>query len=147
MGGLNSQRLAEKGVQSLVLANILMRVLRRALGLVNTLTLEQEGCDEDYGTYIVSAKAAGGQPLSRAEATARKSDGPPGFFLAVEVDDAIFFALRRAPGGVLEYRLSPTAGEQLYPRRPAARHQGSILHGGRGDDGGKPHPSRLRSAL
>lgn len=67
-----------------------------------------------HGTDIVSARnLLGGEPLSVAEATARKIDGPPGFFLAIEVDDAIFFALRRAPGGVLEYRLAPNAVEQL----------------------------------
>jgi len=37
---------------------------------------------------------------------ARKIDGPPGFFLAIEVDDAVFFALRRAPGGVVASRFS-----------------------------------------
>ena len=67
-----------------------------------------------HGTDIVSARnLLRGEPLSTAEAAARKIDGPPGFFLATEVDDAIFFALRRAPGGVLEYRLSANAVEQL----------------------------------
>jgi|SRR5205807_8840977 len=67
-----------------------------------------------HGTDIVSARnLLRGEPLSTAAAAARKIDGPPGFFLAIEVDDAIFFALRRAPGGVLEYRLSANAVEQL----------------------------------
>src|SRR5712691_1560272 len=67
-----------------------------------------------HGTDIVSARnLLRGEPLSTAAAAARKIDGPPGFFLATEVDDAIFFALRRAPGGVLEYRLSANAVEQL----------------------------------
>ena len=67
-----------------------------------------------HGTDIVSARGLlRGEPLNTAEAMARKIDGPPGFFLATEVDDAIFFALRRAPGGVLEYRLSSNAVEQL----------------------------------
>ena len=67
-----------------------------------------------HGTDIVSARnLLRGEPLSTATAAARKIDGPPGFFLATEVDDAIFFALRRAPGGVLEYRLSANAVEQL----------------------------------
>src|SRR5215470_16596430 len=56
-----------------------------------------------HGTDIASAgNLLRGEPLSTAAAAARKIDGPPGFFLATEVDDAIFFALRRAPGGVLE---------------------------------------------
>ena len=67
-----------------------------------------------HGTDIVSARnLLRGEPLSTVEAAAREIDGPPGFFLATEVDDAIFFALRRAPGGVLEYRLSANAVEQL----------------------------------
>lgn len=67
-----------------------------------------------HGTDIASARnLLRGEPLSTAEAAARKIDGPPGFFLATDVDDAIFFALRRAPGGVLEYRLSSHAVEQL----------------------------------
>lgn len=74
----------------------------------------ERGLTAYHGTDIASARnLLRGEPLSTAEAAARKIDGPPGFFLATEVDDAIFFALRRAPGGVLEYRLSAHAIEQL----------------------------------
>jgi len=67
-----------------------------------------------HGTDIVSARnLLRGAPLSTTEAAAQKIDGPPGFFLATEADDAIFFALRKAPSGVLEYQLSSNAVEQL----------------------------------
>jgi hypothetical protein len=67
-----------------------------------------------HGTDIVSARnLLQGSPLSAEEAAARKIDGPPGFFLATEVDDAVFFALRRAPGGVVAFRLSFQAVETL----------------------------------
>jgi len=51
--------------------------------------------------------------LDSTEAIARKLDGPPGFFMAMELDDAIFFALRRQPGGVLQIDLSDEAVSQL----------------------------------
>jgi hypothetical protein len=67
-----------------------------------------------HGTDIVSARnLLQGSPLSVEEAAARKIDGPPGFFLATDVDDAVFFALRRAPGGVVAFRLSFQAVETL----------------------------------
>jgi len=67
-----------------------------------------------HGTDIVSARnLLQGSPLSAEEAAARKIDGPPGFFLATEIDDAVFFALRRAPGGVVAFRLSFPAVETL----------------------------------
>ena len=67
-----------------------------------------------HGTDIVSARTLlQGNPLSAEEAMARKIDGPPGFFLATEVDDAVFFALRRAPGGVVAFHLSLRAVETL----------------------------------
>jgi hypothetical protein len=67
-----------------------------------------------HGTDIVSARnLLQGSPLSAEEAAARKIDGPPGFFLATEMDDAVFFALRRAPGGVVIFRLSFQAVETL----------------------------------
>jgi len=67
-----------------------------------------------HGTDIESAHTLlQGEPLNVEKAAAHKIDGPPGFFLATEVDDAIFFALRRAPGGVLAYHLSLHAVEQL----------------------------------
>jgi hypothetical protein len=50
--------------------------------------------------------------LDAAEAAKRKIDGPPGFFLAQEKDDAAFFALRRQ-GTILEVRLSANAYRQL----------------------------------
>ena len=67
-----------------------------------------------HGTDIVSARTLlQGNPLSAEEAMARKIDGPPGFFLAAAVDDAVFFALRRAPGGVVAFHLSWRAVETL----------------------------------
>ena len=58
-----------------------------------------------HGTDIESARTLlRGEPLNVEKAEAQKIDGPPGFFLATEVDDAMFFALRRAPGGVLAFR-------------------------------------------
>lgn len=67
-----------------------------------------------HGTDITSARnILQGEKLDVAKATAKKIDGPPGFFLATEVADAEFFALRRVPGGILEFILSPKAVEQL----------------------------------
>ena len=67
-----------------------------------------------HGTNIESAcKLLRGEPLNVEKAAAQKIDGPPGFFLATEIDDAMFFALRRAPGGVLAFRLALHAVEQL----------------------------------
>lgn len=76
-----------------------------------------------HGTDIESARTLlRGEPLNVEKAAAHKIDGPPGFFLATEVDDAMFFALRRAPGGVLACHLSLYAVEQLQAagmlRRP-----------------------------
>ncbi len=67
-----------------------------------------------HGTDINSARnLLRGEKLDVAKAMAKKIDGPPGFFLATEVTDAEFFALRRAPGGILEFALSPKAVKQL----------------------------------
>jgi hypothetical protein len=59
--------------------------------------------------------------LDETEAAQRKIDGPPGFFLAQEVDDAAFFAARRQ-GTILEITLSPDAYRLLIAagmvRRP-----------------------------
>jgi hypothetical protein len=67
-----------------------------------------------HGTDIESAcTLLRGEPLDVEKAAAHKIDGPPGFFLATEVDDTMFFALRRAPGGVLAFRFSLHAVEQL----------------------------------
>jgi len=73
-----------------------------------------EGLTVFHGTDIESARRLlQGEPLNREKAAAQKIAGPPGFFLAIEVDDAMFFALRRAPGGILAFRLSWYAIEQL----------------------------------
>jgi hypothetical protein len=67
-----------------------------------------------HGTDIASARnLLQGSPLSAVKAAARKIDGPPGFFLATEVEDAVFFALRRAPGEVVALRLACQAVETL----------------------------------
>ena len=67
-----------------------------------------------HGTDIESARTLlQGESLNIEKAAVHKIDGPPGFFLATEIDDAMFFALRRAPGGVLACHLSLYAVEQL----------------------------------
>jgi hypothetical protein len=67
-----------------------------------------------HGTDLDSARRLlAGEPLDAVKAAAAKIDGPPGFFLAAEYADAEYFALRRAPGAVLQYELSGTALEQL----------------------------------
>jgi hypothetical protein len=55
------------------------------------------------------------QPLDLAKASALKVDGPAGFFLAMNYDDAAFFALRqrRGPPVVLRVELSARAVEGL----------------------------------
>lgn len=69
-----------------------------------------------HGTDYDSAVAleAGG-PLDAAKAAAFKIDGPPGFFLATELPDAQFFALRQGRGApaVVGLELSPAAVEAL----------------------------------
>ena len=87
-----------------------------------------------HGTDIESARILlRGEPLNVEKAAAHKIDGPPGFFPATEVDDAMFFALRRAPGGVLACHLSLYAVEQLQAagmrRRqiPPGRLSGSLV--------------------
>lgn len=54
-----------------------------------------------------------GEPLDASTAAAGKLDGPPGFFLATERDAAVYFALRRSPGAVIEYQLSGAARAEL----------------------------------
>jgi hypothetical protein len=67
-----------------------------------------------HGTDVESARRfLEGAPLDAREAAARKIDGPSGFFLATVLDDAIFFALRRQPGGVLQLDFSAEALQQL----------------------------------
>lgn len=67
-----------------------------------------------HGTDINSAHdILRGEKLNVAKAMAKKIDGPLGFFLATEVADAEFFALRRTPGGMLEFSFSPKAVQQL----------------------------------
>ena len=60
-----------------------------------------------HGTDIELARTLlQGESLNIEKAAVHKIDGPPGFFLATEIDDAMFFAFRRAPGGVLACHLS-----------------------------------------
>lgn len=67
-----------------------------------------------HGTDVDSAlRFLNGEPLDTAKAAALKIDGPPGFFLAVEYDDAEYFALRRGRGAVLRYEVSGTALRKL----------------------------------
>jgi hypothetical protein len=67
-----------------------------------------------HGTDIDSARnLLRGDSLSASIAAARKIDGPSGFFLAIEQTDAEFFAMRRSPGGVLQFDFSADAVRQL----------------------------------
>jgi hypothetical protein len=52
-------------------------------------------------------------PLDAAQAAAAKIDGPPGFFPATDLASAEFFAIRRGPGVVVEFQLSPDAVRDL----------------------------------
>jgi RHS repeat-associated protein len=93
-----------------------------------------------HGTDIESAvNLLNGAPLDAAAASARKIDGPPGFYLATEFDDAAYFAARRTGGGgVIDVRMSDfalddllTAGatKQPIPRGPKSVHfVGDELH-------------------
>jgi hypothetical protein len=66
-----------------------------------------------HGTDVQSGLALlNGLGLDAAAAAARKIDGPPGFFLAEDMDDAAFFAARRQ-GTILEIQLSDRAYSQL----------------------------------
>src|SRR5690606_21864727 len=56
-----------------------------------------------------------------------KIDGPPGFFLATDATAAEFFALRRAPGGVVQFNLTSGAVRQL---EAAGARIGPIPRGG-----------------
>lgn len=67
-----------------------------------------------HGTDIGSAQnLLGGEGLDAAKAAASKLDGPQGFFMATDEAAAEFFALRRSPGGMLQYDLSADAVRQL----------------------------------
>jgi hypothetical protein len=81
-----------------------------------------------HGTDHASAVALGaGEPLDAAKAAAFKIDGPPGFFLATELPDAQFFALRQGRGAaaVIGFEVFPAAEEALLSggavRRPIPR--------------------------
>lgn len=69
-----------------------------------------------HGTDYDSAVALeAGEPLDAAKASALKIDGPPGFFLATDLADAQFFALRQARGvaAVIAFELSAAAEQAL----------------------------------
>ncbi|WP_145050104.1 hypothetical protein [Lignipirellula cremea] len=51
--------------------------------------------------------------MDASVAALNKIDGPPGFHLATELEDALAFAARRRKGTALKYRFSPAAREQL----------------------------------
>jgi len=97
--------------------------------LTVTTTIASECCDVArggltamHGTDIASARSLlGGAPLDAAAAAAGKVDGAAGFYLATESAAAEFFALRRAPGAILEYRFSPTAVTRLTAEGAALR--------------------------
>jgi hypothetical protein len=66
------------------------------------------GTDLDSGLRFLNGIA----PDAAAAAT-RKIDGPPGLFLATDVNEAAFFAVRRMPGTVVQVIFSPDAVRQL----------------------------------
>lgn len=67
-----------------------------------------------HGTDVDSAvDLLRGADLDAALAASAKIDGPPGFFLATEADDAAYFASRRGRGAILEYRFSEAAMREL----------------------------------
>jgi hypothetical protein len=67
-----------------------------------------------HGTHQHSALLLlDGADLDADVAAQNKIDGPPGFFLATELPDAEFFALRRSAGIVLRYEISENALQEL----------------------------------
>jgi hypothetical protein len=83
-----------------------------------------------HGTDIASARSlVRGAPLDAAAAAARSSGSPSGFYLATDAADAAHFAYARAPGGMLQYRLSEGAVVQL---RDAGATLGPIIPGPKG---------------
>ncbi|MEW6747705.1 MAG: hypothetical protein AB1486_33665, partial [Planctomycetota bacterium] len=89
-----------------------------------------EGVSLFHGTDIATAvRFLEGEGLDAAAAAARSSGASPGFYLATHVADAEHFALIRAPGGVVEYRLSGSAVEQL---NAAGARLGPIAPGAKG---------------
>jgi hypothetical protein len=80
--------------------------------ILNTLVFDDASDDEEviaaraillHGTSVASALSLlNGASLSLPAALANKIDGPPGFFLATHPDSAPFFAVRRAPGTILQ---------------------------------------------
>ena len=76
-----------------------------------------------HGTDLSSARALfGGAPLDVAKAAARKIDGAPGFFLATDADAAMYFALRRSPGAILKYEMTPNAAASLASKGAVLRN-------------------------
>jgi hypothetical protein len=67
-----------------------------------------------HGTGITSAlRLVNGEPLDSDKAAALKIDGSPGFYLSTDYGDATYFAVRRAPGGIIQYDLSQSALDAL----------------------------------
>jgi hypothetical protein len=63
-----------------------------------------------HGTDVQSAlRLLNGEPLSAQIANGNKIDGPPGFYLATDYDDAAFFATRRGEGAVIQFIISNKA--------------------------------------
>ena len=67
-----------------------------------------------HGTgFDFASQLEAGEALDAHTADKYKIDGVPGFYLAVEADDAIYFALRRSPGVLLRYDISQAALDEL----------------------------------
>ncbi|KOO60056.1 hypothetical protein WH43_00045 [Rheinheimera sp. KL1] len=63
-----------------------------------------------HGTDVQSAlRLLNGEPLSAQVASGNKIDGLPGFYLATDYDDAVFFAARRGEGAVIQFIISNKA--------------------------------------
>ena len=65
---------------------------------------------------LTAARLLAGESLNEAQAAALKAEGPAGFFLALDIADAEFFALRqsRGPGAVVFVEYSSTTASLLF---------------------------------
>jgi RHS repeat-associated protein len=93
------------------------------MAAVTDLKVASQGFKLYHGTSpVYSLALLNGAELNAATAAASKIDGPLGFFLATQADDAFFFAARRNSGTILEYSFSGNAVKALngLPTSPIA---------------------------
>jgi hypothetical protein len=88
---------------------------RFALGLgaalgIRSLSDTSDGLIFYHGTSVASGLGLlNGAPLDAATALQQKIDGDDGFYLATHPSDAEYFAARREPGTVLQYKMTDEA--------------------------------------